>query len=145
PENISPHRLIQLRGLGADVAFTPATQYSAGYVRELEARLQQARSQYPGPLSSHPRRLYAVTKIHPDYRVAHHTVVDEYMQQASAAGNPRIDYLVAAAGSGTSLSGIGRRVKSLFSEARVVAVEPASAPAIAHLAKHGVPLQFDEA
>ena len=81
PENISPSRLDLLRQLGAHVIFSPAENYSAGYVAVLESILQEDKKRKGGHAGTNPERLVAITKIRHSARESFYALAEEVLQQ----------------------------------------------------------------
>ena len=99
-------RVQQIQSYGAKVIFSPAGQYAAGYVRKLEEVLGEDKKG-KGKLGQDPTRMFCVTKIKrgrqsPGYK----RLVDEVYDEI---GN--VDFFICGVGSGTTISGIGRRLK----------------------------------
>src|SRR3989344_3116922 len=124
-EDAPRSRAKQIQDYGAKIIFSPAGQYTKGYVQLLEEILREDKTKKGGKLGENPKRIYCVTKINPRAREPYRKLVDETFEQI---GDETIDYFVGIVGSGTNISGIGKRLKELNPDARVVAFDPAETP-----------------
>ena len=116
PETMSVERRNLVKAYGAEVKLTDGRDGMPGAIREAE----RLRDTIPGSVilqqfenPANPRKHYETTGI-------------ELWEQAGGA----IDIFVAGVGTGGTLSGIGRRLKELNPQVRIVAVEPASSPVL---------------
>lgn len=116
PETMSVERRNLVKAYGAEVRLTDGRDGMPGAIREAE----RLRDTIPGSVilqqfenPANPRKHYETTGI-------------ELWEQAGGA----IDIFVAGVGTGGTLSGIGRRLKELNPQVRIVAVEPASSPVL---------------
>ncbi len=125
-EDTPKARVEQMRNYGAKIVFSPAGEYAAGYVRKLEEILAEDRKS-KGKLSEDPTRMYCVTKIHPraPQSPGYVEFVDEVLSEIDL-----VDCFVCGVGSGTTISGIGRRLKERNPRTRIIAVEHMDAPVI---------------
>ena len=112
PETMSVERRNLVKAYGAEVRLTPGKDGMAGAIREAEA----LRDSIPGSVilqqfenAANPRRHYETTGI-------------ELWQQTEGT----VDIFVAGVGTGGTVSGVGRRLKELNPQVKVVAVEPKS-------------------
>jgi cysteine synthase A len=114
PESKSPERRSIMRAYGADIELVDG-DISAARERadELEAAGAVQLRQFENP--ANPRAHYETTGQEVVEQVGDHTV----------------DALVAGVGTGGTISGVGRRLRDTYDDVEVVAVEPASNPAIA--------------
>ena len=112
PETMSVERRNLVKAYGATVKLTPGAEGMAGAIREAKhlrditpgsAILQQFEN------SSNPQRHYETTGL-------------ELWQQTDG----QIDIFVAGVGTGGTVSGIGKRLKELNPNVKIVAVEPAA-------------------
>ncbi|GAY26877.1 cysteine synthase A, partial [Prevotella sp. MGM1] len=112
PETMSVERRSLVKAYGAEVVLTPGAQGMAGAIREAERLrdgmdgaviLQQFENK------ANPLRHY-------------HTTAEEIWNDTDG----RIDIFVAGVGTGGTVSGIGKRLKELNPEIRIIAVEPRS-------------------
>lgn len=116
PETMSVERRNLVKAYGAEVRLTDGRDGMPGAIREAD----RLRDTIPGSVilqqfenPANPRKHYETTGI-------------ELWEQAGGA----IDIFVAGVGTGGTLSGIGRRLKELNPQVRIVAVEPASSPVL---------------
>ena len=116
PETMSVERRNLVKAYGAEVRHTDGRDGMPGAIREAE----RLRDTIPGSVilqqfenPANPRKHYETTGI-------------ELWEQAGGA----IDIFVAGVGTGGTLSGIGRRLKELNPQVRIVGVEPASSPVL---------------
>ena len=117
PETMSVERRNLVKAYGAEVRLTNGKDGMPGAIREAE----RLRDTIPGSVilqqfenPANPRKHYETTG-------------NELWEQADRA----IDIFVAGVGTGGTLSGIGRRLKELNPQVRIVAVEPASSITVA--------------
>ncbi len=122
PDNVSPERIALLRAYGAGIEFTPGELGSNGAVRLAETRARES-----GELMLHQY-------VNPANPAAHQsTTGPEIVVQLAAAGYGVPDAFVAALGTGGTLTGVARYLRSIGVSTRVVAAEPPVGEAIAGL------------
>lgn len=126
PESMSDERKNLLRGLGATVVLTPAAGGMAAAVAEAEKLAGEVPGavmldQFANP--ANPATHYATT-------------AEEIWRDTD--GN--VDVFVSAAGTGGSVTGVGRRLKELKPGIAVYAVEPSESPVLSggQPGKHGI-------
>ena len=112
PETMSVERRNLVKAYGATVKLTPGAEGMAGAIREAK----HLRDITPGSVilqqfenPSNPQRHYETTGL-------------ELWKQTDG----QIDIFVAGVGTGGTVSGIGRRLKELHPNGKIVAVEPAA-------------------
>ncbi len=116
PETMSMERRNLVKAYGAEVVLTPGAAGMKGAIDEAE-RLRDETSgavilqQFEN--KANPRRHYETTA-----------------EEIWADTDGQIDIFVAGVGTGGTLSGIGRRLKELKPEVRIVAAEPLSSPVL---------------
>lgn len=116
PDDVSEERRTLLRGLGAELVLTPGPLAMAGANEEAGRILER----HPGAFLSGQGGNAANPDVH--FR----TTGPEIWE----ATEGRIDVFVATVGTGGTLTGAGKYLKSRNPEIRVIAVEPAEAPVL---------------
>lgn len=117
PENMSDERKKIIKAFGGDLLLTPAEESFPACFRELEKRLEEDPARY-----FHANQFS--NTCNPDIH---------YMTTAKeiwADLNGEIDIFVAGVGSGGTLQGIGRYLKEMNPNIKVVAVEPQKSAAL---------------
>lgn len=117
PESMSLERRQLLAAYGAEVVLTPAEDQMEGAVAKAEQLAKETEGAFL------PRQFDNDRNPH-----VHYTVTAEELLY-TLSGTP-VDAFVAAVGTGGTVSGVGRRLKEVYPECRVVAVEPASSATI---------------
>jgi cysteine synthase A len=117
PESMSLERRALLKALGAEVVLTPEDRQLAGAIdraNDLAAELPTAfvPQQFDNPENP---------------RVHFETTAKEILH---AMGDLRVDAFVAGVGTGGTISGVGRALRAVNGDVRVVAVEPDSCATI---------------
>jgi cysteine synthase A len=113
PEHMSKERIEMIEALGADVRLTPEAE---GFVGPIEQR-----DAYNG------RDGYFVPEQfgNPDnIRCHEETTGPELVRQLREHGQESVDAFVAGTGTGGTLMGIGKALKSVMPDIKIVAVEP---------------------
>ena len=116
PESMSIERRKLLRHLGAELVLTPATQGMKGAVSEAEALVQAD----PTGIMMNQFENPANPAIHE--RTTAREIWDDM--------DGRVDVLVAGVGTGGTITGCARTLKSLNPNFRAVAVEPSESPVL---------------
>jgi cysteine synthase A len=117
PESMSLERRQLLAAYGAEVVLTPAQEQMEGAVKKAE----ELGNDTPGAFL--PRQFDNDENPH-----VHYTVTAEELLY-TLAGTP-VDAFVAAVGTGGTVSGVGKRLKEVHPNCRVIAVEPESSATI---------------
>ena len=117
PESMSLERRQLLESFGAEVVLTPEADQMAG---ALDKAHQLAR-EIPGAFIPQQFENHENPSVH-------YTVTSEEI--LTAMQGLRIDAFVAAVGTGGTVSGVGRRLRELYPECRIIAVEPESCATI---------------
>ncbi|MDW7684044.1 MAG: cysteine synthase A [Bacillota bacterium] len=115
PENMSSERVQLLRALGADVRLTPREDGMYGSLTLAEELAKERGAFIPGQFENP-----ANPQIH------YETTGPEIWRDAGG----RVDIFVAGVGTGGTLTGVGRYLKTKNPDVEIVAVEPASSPVL---------------
>ena len=116
PDTLSAERRQILAGFGAELVLTPGAGGMSGAVAKAEEIARELPSAWiPGQFTNpaNPGRHYATT-------------AKEIWKDSDGL----VDFLVAGAGTGGTISGTARGLKELNPDIRAIAVEPASSPVI---------------
>ena len=116
PETMSVERRNLVKAYGATVKLTSGKDGMPGAIKAA----QELRDSIPGAVILQQFENPANPKRHYD------TTGKEIWEQTDG----KIDIIVAGVGTGGTISGIGKRLKELNPEVKVVAVEPASSPVL---------------
>jgi len=127
-------RVEQIKNYGANVIFSPAGQYAKGYVNLLEKILENDKKD-KGKIGEDPTRLYCITKINPEAKKPLRKLVDEVYKQLREYNKEKIDNFICVVGSGTTISGIGERLKEKNLETQIIALDHIKTPVLQHLMK----------
>ncbi len=126
PENMSDERKKLLRHLGAEVVLTPKEEGMAGAHAKADEIARERGAFVPDQFAN------------PDNALAHEeTTAKEIIADL---GETKPDYLVLTFGSGGTLSGLGRALKKVYPQLKVVAVEPEESPLLSrgYAGAHGI-------
>ncbi|NLT35698.1 MAG: cysteine synthase family protein [Gaiellales bacterium] len=117
PGCVSSERRLILEGMGADVELTPAKENIDGAIRQAHHLLEEQ-----------PERYYMPDQYSNEANALAHfeTTGPEIYRQTSG----QVDYFVAGMGTGGTLMGTGRYLKSVKPSVKVVGVEPVMGHAI---------------
>lgn len=126
PETMSIERRILMRAYGAEVVLTEGSKGMAGAI----ARADEIAKEYPNSI-------IAGQFVNPANPAAHEATTGPEIWEASEGS---VDILVAGVGTGGTLSGAGKYLKSQNPEIKVIAVEPADSPVLSegHSGPHGI-------
>lgn len=114
PDNMSIERIQLMRAFGAEVVLTPAESGMAGCIREAERlREEKAPAWIPGQFTNEANALAHFLSTGPE-------IYEDF--------GDSLDAFVAGIGTGGTISGTARYLKSKNPEIRAVGVEPASSP-----------------
>jgi cysteine synthase A len=113
PENMSPERMALLRAYGAELHLTPAERVMRGAVDQANAIAAA------DPNSFMPEQFKNPTN--PAVHLA--TTGPEIIRQL---GDARADAFVAGIGTGGTITGVGRALRSRHADVAIIGVEPAS-------------------
>lgn len=116
PDNMSKERISLLRAYGADVELTPAKDNMAGAGARIAELADQISNVFiPGQGSN------------PDNPGAHYAATGPEIWEDT---DGKVDILVAASGTGGTISGAGAYLKHQNPDIKVIAVEPAGSPVL---------------
>ena len=126
PENMSDERKKLLRHLGAEVVLTPKEEGMAGAHAKAYEIARERGAFVPDQFANHDNA-----------RAHEETTAKEII---SDLGDIKPDYLVLTFGSGGTLTGLGRALKKVYPELKVVAVEPEESPLLSrgYAGAHGI-------
>ncbi|HSV29831.1 MAG TPA: cysteine synthase A [Candidatus Omnitrophota bacterium] len=116
PESMSLERRKMLTHLGAEIVLTPAAKGMTGAVKEAERLV----SEIPGAVMCQQFENPANPAIHEK------TTAEEIWKDTDG----KVDAVIAGVGTGGTLSGIGRVLKSRKPSVRMIAVEPEDSPVL---------------
>ena len=116
PDTMSPERRRLMAAYGAEVVLTPGAQGMAGAI----ARAEELAREIPGSI-------VAGQFENPSNPAAHEaTTGPEIWEDTEGA----VDVFVAGAGTGGTVTGVGRYLRARKPDVRIVAVEPAGSPVL---------------
>lgn len=116
PETMSVERRILMRAYGAEVVLTEGAKGMAGAIAKAEELAKE-----------YPNSLIAGQFINPANPAAHEATTGPEIWEATEG---KVDILVAGVGTGGTLSGSGKYLKSKNPHIQVIAVEPADSPVL---------------
>ena len=116
PETMSIERRILMRAYGAEVVLTEGSKGMAGAIAKAEELAKE-----------YPNSLIAGQFTNPANPAAHEATTGPEIWQAMEG---KVDILVAGVGTGGTLSGAGKYLKSKNPDIKIVAVEPADSPVL---------------
>lgn len=126
PDTMSMERRSLMLAYGAELVLTPGTQGMSGAVAKAEELL-----------AALPGSMIAGQFENPANPDAHYAATAPEIWQAT---DGRVDIFAAGAGTGGTVSGVGRYLKERDPRIQIVAVEPASSPLLTqgHTGAHGL-------
>lgn len=116
PDTMSIERRILMRAYGAEVVLTEGAKGMAGAI----AKADEIAKEFPNSI-------IAGQFVNPANPAAHEATTGSEIWQATES---KVDILVAGVGTGGTLSGSGKYLKSQNPDIKVVAVEPAGSPVL---------------
>jgi len=120
PDNMSKERYDRIRKYGAELDLTPGTE------SDVILTLQRTHE-----LKKNPRnKPLAQFELMPNYRFHRHVTGKSAIEAVQGIGNGRITCFTSAPGSAGTIAA-GDQIKSVFPEAKVVALEPYECPTLA--------------
>jgi cysteine synthase A len=116
PESMSLERRALLEAYGVEIVLTPAERVMEGAIEAAQEIVRERKAFMPGQFDN------------PENPAAHrertaHEIID-------AMGSDRVHALVAAVGTGGTVSGVGEVLREKYEGLRVIAVEPESSPVL---------------
>lgn len=117
PESMSLERRQLLKAYGAEVVLTNETEQMEGAIQRAEELGLEIENSFL------PHQFHNVENPHIHYA----TTAEEILH---ALPHRTIDAFVAAVGTGGTVSGVGRRLKELYQDCKIIAVEPESSATI---------------
>lgn len=125
PESMSMERRTLLKALGAELVLTPAAEGMAGAVKEAERLNKSIQGSVILQQFSNPAN-----------PLCHLDTANEIWRDTDGM----VDIFVAGVGTGGTVSGVGKRLKSLDRNVKIVAVEPSESPLLSQgkAGKHGI-------
>lgn len=117
PESMSIERRVLLRGYGAELVLTPASEGMSGAVRRAEELVAETPNSWMPMQFANP----ANPEIH------RKTTAVEIWQDTDG----EVDIVVGGVGTGGTLTGVGQVLKQLKPSLQIVAVEPSESPILA--------------
>lgn len=126
PESMSRERQLLMKAYGAEVVLSPAEKGMAGAIAMAEKLAKQ-----------HPGSFIPGQFVNPANPAAHEATTGP---EIWADTDGSIDIFVAGAGTGGTVTGCGRFLKSRKPDIRVIAAEPAGSPVLSggKAGKHGI-------
>ncbi len=116
PDTMSTERRKLLAALGAELVLTPGSEGMTGAIR----RAEELNEEIEGSIILQQFENQANPEIHV------HTTAEEIWRDTDG----RVDLFVAGVGTGGTVSGVGKGLKSHNPDIRIVAVEPADSPVL---------------
>lgn len=126
PDTMSIERRILMRAYGAEVVLTEGVKGMAGAIAKADEIAKEI-----------PNSIIAGQFVNPANPAAHEATTGPEIWQATEG---KVDILVAGVGTGGTLSGSGKYLKSQNPAIKVIAVEPAGSPVLSegHAGAHGL-------
>jgi cysteine synthase len=121
PDNMSRERYERIRKYGGDLDLTPGTE------SDVILTLERTHQEYVSKPDKYV--VLAQFELLPNYRFHRHVTGDAVVQAAKDVGNGEVAAFVSAPGSAGTLAA-GDYVKSLYRNARIVALEPRECPTL---------------
>jgi len=116
PESMSLERRALLKGYGAEIVLTPAERVMEGAIEAAIEIVRERKAFMPGQFDN-PANL----------RTHREGTANEIID---AMAGDAVDALVAAVGTGGTVSGVGEVLREKYPNVRVIAVEPAASPVL---------------
>lgn len=116
PETMSKERRMLLSALGAELVLTPGGAGMAGAI----AKAKELAAQIPGAFIPMQFDNPANPQIH------YETTAQEILADTQG----KVDVFVCGVGTGGTITGVGRRLREVLPQVRIVAVEPAGSPVL---------------
>jgi cysteine synthase A len=116
PESMSLERRNLLKAYGAELELTPASEGMSGAIR----RAEELKNEIPGAV-------ILGQFVNPANPAAHERTTGEEIWKDTEG---KVDIFIAGAGTGGTISGVGRCLKDHNPEVKVIAVEPLNSPVL---------------
>lgn len=116
PESMSLERRNLLKAYGAELELTPASEGMSGAIR----RAEELKNEIPGAV-------ILGQFVNPANPAAHERTTGEEIWRDTEG---KVDIFIAGAGTGGTVSGVGRCLKAHNPEVKVIAVEPLNSPVL---------------
>lgn len=116
PESMSLERRNLLKAYGAELELTPASEGMSGSIR----RAEELKNEIPGAV-------ILGQFVNPANPAAHERTTGEEIWKDTEG---KVDIFIAGAGTGGTISGVGRCLKAHNPEVKVIAVEPLNSPVL---------------
>lgn len=116
PESMSLERRNLLKAYGAELELTPASEGMSGAIR----RAEELKNEIPGAV-------ILGQFVNPANPAAHERTTGEEIWKDTEG---KVDIFIAGAGTGGTISGVGRCLKANNPEVKVIAVEPLNSPVL---------------
>lgn len=116
PESMSLERRNLLKAYGAELELTPASEGMSGAIR----RAEELKNEIPGAV-------ILGQFVNPANPAAHERTTGEEIWKDTEG---KVDIFIAGAGTGGTISGVGRCLKAHNPEVKVIAVEPLNSPVL---------------
>ncbi|MEN0000847.1 MAG: pyridoxal-phosphate dependent enzyme [Pseudomonadota bacterium] len=143
PSYLAASRLEKIRQLGAHIHFVPPGEGNDSTVHRLEKILAADKAAKGGKIGTNPHRLFCCTKTQKGTENGYASLADECAAQLTRmVPGARFDSFIGCIGSGSSISGVGRRMKALNPDLQVVAAEHELTP-VARSLRAGRQLNFE--
>ena len=126
PDSMSVERCTLMKAFGAELVLTPGAEGMSGAIKKAEELAAEIPGSFiPGQFDN------------PANPAAHFDTTGPEIWQDT---DGKVDIFVAGAGTGGTISGVGKYLKNMNPNVKIVAVEPASSPLLSegHFGSHGL-------
>ncbi len=144
PDYASKTRLQKLEALNAKIHRVPPGEGGDSTVHYLEKILAKDKAEKGGEIGKNPHRLFCCTKTQKGTEYGYHSLADECCDQLHEwIPGEHFNFFFGCIGSGSSISGVGRRLKTRNPGIRILATEHENTP-IAKSLLEGKRLVFEQ-